>query len=140
MVQNYGSTVQELPNIKLPAIMSATRGSTISPSETVEMSRTGRIGPTKPIKAGLDERKTSMLLGNPQSEMGQKILRERFNLPAPIVPKSRPCGQKAQSAGKLFSSKSNARAYPIRSHQAEPHPVQRSAPRPFRRPAAHNRP
>lgn len=68
----------------------------------------GKTGAGKPVKADLNERKTSMLLSNPQSELGQKILREKFNLPAPIVPKNRPCGQKTLSAGKLFSAKSNA--------------------------------
>jgi len=60
---------------------------------------------TKTVKADLSEKKSSVLMGNPQSELGQKILREKFNLPAPVVNKTRQVGQKELS-GKIFSAKS----------------------------------
>ena len=63
---------------------------------------------SKPIRADLNERKSMLLMSNPQSDMGQKILREKFNLPAPVQNKVRQCGQKTDANGKLFSAKSNA--------------------------------
>jgi len=49
--------------------------------------------------------KMTALISNPQNELGKKILREKFNLPAPTVNKIRQCGQKELS-GKVFSGKS----------------------------------
>ena len=66
---------------------------------------TQKQGWNKPVKSELSDKKASILMSNPQSELGQKILREKFNLPAPVVNKLRQCGQK-DSNGKIFSCKS----------------------------------
>jgi hypothetical protein len=68
-----------------------------------------RYGPkdlSKPIKAELLERNSLSLLHNPQSEAGQRLLRDKYNLPEPLPAISRSCGQRSDLNGKLFSAKS----------------------------------
>ena len=52
--------------------------------------------------------KWASLISNPQNEIGKKILREKFNLPAPTVNRSRTCGKKELS-GKVYTGKSISR-------------------------------
>lgn len=61
---------------------------------------------TKPVKTELTEKKTMKLMANPQSEMGKKILREKFNLPPPIQKRIRSCGQKLDAGKRPFPAKS----------------------------------
>lgn len=112
MAQNYGSTVQELPNIKLPSIPSASKGMTNQTGveqhwTAMEGFRSGyqRQSWSRPARNDVTEKRMAALISNPQSELGKKILREKFNLPAPAASKPRQCGQK-DLAGKLFPSKS----------------------------------
>ena len=103
MLQNYGNTVQELPNVKLPPIVQ-NKGMTSILSDPLKGGQ--RQSWSRPGKTDLNDKKVASLISNPQNELGKKILREKFNIPGPVVNKIRQCGQK-EFNGKVFSGKSN---------------------------------
>jgi hypothetical protein len=61
---------------------------------------------SKPIKTEVLDKKASKLISNPQNFFGNQILREKYNLPQPVLSKVRNCGIKMDMGRKLFSAKS----------------------------------
>ena len=107
------SATQEFPSVRLPAIMHGIKGGASFHSVDMARDRTHKSAErygvkdiSKPIRAELLERKSLLLMQNPQSDVGQRLLREKYNLPDPLPLAYRSCGQRTDLSGKVFSAKS----------------------------------